>query len=39
MASDGNVTIEVDLSTNKAKSDAEQIEQVLKDIGKDIKLL
>ena len=36
MASDGNVTIEVDLSTNKAKSDAEQIEQVLKDIGKDI---
>lgn len=36
MASDGNVIIEVDLSTNKAKSDAEQIEQVLKDIGKDI---
>ncbi|WP_261604797.1 tape measure protein [Limosilactobacillus fermentum] len=36
MASDGNVTIEVDLSTSKAKSDAEQIEQVLKDIGKDI---
>nr|DAF81332.1 MAG TPA: tail tape measure [Caudoviricetes sp.] len=36
MASDGKVTIEVDLSTNKAKSDAEQIEQVLKDIGKDI---
>lgn len=36
MASDGNVIIEVDLSTNKAKSDAEQIEQVLKDIGKDV---
>lgn len=36
MAADGKVTIEVDLSTNKAKSDAEQIEQVLKDIGKDI---
>lgn len=36
MAADGNVTIEVDLSTNKAKSDADQIEQVLKDIGKDI---
>ncbi|MGJ3924372.1 tape measure protein [Limosilactobacillus fermentum] len=36
MASDGNVTIEVDLSTSKAKSDAEQVEQVLKDIGKDI---
>ncbi len=36
MASDGNVIIEVDLSTNKAKSDADQIEQVLKDIGKDI---
>ena len=36
MAADGNVTIEVDLSTSKAKSDAEQIEQVLKDIGKDI---
>lgn len=36
MASDGNVTIEVDLSTSKAKSDAEQVEQILKDIGKDI---
>lgn len=36
MAADGTVTIEVDLSTSKAKSDAEQIEQVLKDIGKDI---
>lgn len=36
MAADGNVTIEVDLSTNKAKSDSEQIEQILKDIGKDI---
>lgn len=36
MASDGNVIIEVDLSTNKAKSDAEQVEQILKDIGKDI---
>lgn len=36
MASDGNVTIEVDLSTSKAKSDAEQVEQVLKDLGKDI---
>lgn len=36
MAADGKVTIEVDLSTNKAKSDSEQIEQILKDIGKDI---
>lgn len=36
MAADGNVTIEVDLSTSKAESDAEQIEQVLKNIGKDI---
>ncbi len=36
MAADGKVTIEVDLSTSKAKSDAEQIEKVLKDIGKDI---
>ena len=36
MAADGTVTIEVDLSTSKAKSDAEQIEQMLKDIGKDI---
>lgn len=36
MVADGNVTIEVDLSTNKAKSDSEQIEQILKDIGKDI---
>lgn len=36
MAADGKVTIEVDLSTNKAKSDAEQVEQILKDIGKDI---
>ena len=36
MAADGNVTIEVDLSTSKAKSDAEQVEQILKDIGKDI---
>lgn len=36
MASDGNVTIEVDLSTSKAESDAEKIEQVLKNIGKDI---
>lgn len=36
MAADGNVTIEVNLSTNKAKSDSEQIEQILKDIGKDI---
>lgn len=36
MAADGKVTIEVDLSTNKAKSDSEQIEQILKDISKDI---
>lgn len=36
MAADGKVTIEVDLNTSKAESDAEQIEQVLKDIGKDI---
>lgn len=36
MASDGKVTIEVDLSTSKAESDSEKIEQVLKDIGKDI---
>ncbi|AMS08439.1 hypothetical protein AYI71_06400 [Limosilactobacillus oris] len=36
MAADGKVTIEVDLSTSKAKSDAEQVEQILKDIGKDI---
>ena len=36
MASDGNVTIEVDLNTSNAKSDAEQVEQILKDIGKDI---
>lgn len=36
MAADGKVTIEFDLSTNKAKSDSEQIEQILKDIGKDI---
>lgn len=36
MAADGKVTIEVDLSTSKAESDAEKIEQVLKNIGKDI---
>lgn len=36
MAADGNVTIEVDLSTSKAESDSEKIEQILKDIGKDI---
>lgn len=36
MASDGKVTIEVDLSTSKAESDAEQIEKVLSNIGKDI---
>lgn len=36
MAADGKVTIEFDLNTNKAKSDSEQIEQILKDIGKDI---
>lgn len=36
MASDGKVTIEVDLSTSKAESDADKIEQVLKNIGKDI---
>lgn len=36
MAADGKVTIEVDLSTSKAKSDAEQIEKVLSNIGKDI---
>lgn len=36
MAADGKVTIEVDLSTSKAESDAEQIEKVLSNIGKDI---
>lgn len=36
MASDGKVTIEVDLSTSKAESDSEKIEQILKNIGKDI---
>lgn len=36
MAADGTVTIEVDLSTSKAESDAEQIEKVLSNIGKDI---
>lgn len=36
MAADGKVTIEVDLSTNKVESDSEKIEQILKDIGKDI---
>lgn len=36
MAADGTVTIVVDLSTSKAESDSEKIEQVLKDIGKDI---
>lgn len=36
MAADGKVTIEVDLSTSKAESDAEQIERVLSNIGKDI---
>lgn len=36
MAADGKVTIEVNLSTSKAKSDAEQIEKVLKDIGNDV---
>lgn len=36
MAADGKVTIEVDLSTSKAESDSEKIEQMLKDIGKDI---
>lgn len=36
MAADGKVTIEVDLSTSKAESDSEKIEQILKNIGKDI---
>lgn len=36
MAADGKVTIEFDLSTSKAESDSEKIEQILKDIGKDI---
>lgn len=36
MAADGTVTIEVDLSTSKAESDSEKIEQILKNIGKDI---
>lgn len=32
MAADGKVTIEVDLNTSKAESDAEQIEKILNDI-------
>lgn len=32
MATDGKVTIEVDLSTNHVQSDADQIEKILNDI-------
>lgn len=32
MAADGKVTIEVDLNTSKAESDAEQVEKILNDI-------
>ena len=36
MAADGKVTIEFDLDTNHVQSDADQVEKILKDIGKDI---